>query len=293
MAAELAATLTDDTPCPVCGSCTHPAPAAPQDGQPTRQDEQDAEALHEQAKTTQEAAAAVLHGLREQAATATGEAGDTPLTDLQTQHTTLTAELTDALNRAGDQGTVQEELLTLDSEHTAQTQQHSTATAGLSARNAHYDTLTQQLTELTAKLTAARGTHPTVAAHADDLTRTAEREAAAREAQRPVCADCGRKFSDDRWATVDRRDWGQSRESHPHLCEDCQSRAVAAQQTNMLLDDLDVAIYTSVLGRRYMVHLLPVVLRALDDKKLGGRTPDLRGPRRRRTAPPRWCLWRP
>ncbi|MCX4596965.1 hypothetical protein OG819_47255 [Streptomyces sp. NBC_01549] len=45
-----------------------------------------------------------------------------------------------------------------------------------------------------------------------------------------MCADCGRKFTDDRWAAVDRRDWGQSRESHPHLCEDRQSRAVAAQQ---------------------------------------------------------------
>ncbi|MCF4136547.1 SMC family ATPase [Streptomyces sp. Tue 6430] len=188
MAAELATTLTDGTPCPVCGSCTHPAPAAPQDGQPTRQDEQDAEALHEQAKATQKAAAAVLHGLREQAATATGEAGDTPLTDLQTQHTTLTTELTDALDRAADQGTVQEELLTLDSEHTAQTQHHSTATAGLSARNAHYDTLTQQLTELTAKLTAARGTHPTVAAHADDLTRTAGRLKETAEASRNLAA---------------------------------------------------------------------------------------------------------
>ncbi|WP_406730017.1 AAA family ATPase [Streptomyces sp. NBC_01794] len=188
MAAELAATLTDNTPCPVCGSCTHPAPAAPQDGQPTRQDEQDAEALHEQAKATQEAAAAVLHGLREQAATATGEAGDTPLTDLQTQHTTLTAELTEAMDRAGDQGTVQEELLTLDSEHTAQTQQHSTATVGLSARNAHYDTLTQQLTELTAKLTAARGTHPTVAAHAGELTRTADRLKETAEVSRSLAA---------------------------------------------------------------------------------------------------------
>ncbi|MEU6775947.1 PIN domain-containing protein [Streptomyces sp. NPDC046759] len=46
--------------------------------------------------------------------------------------------------------------------------------------------------------------------------------------------------------------------------------------TNMLLDDPDVAIYTSVLGKRYMVHLFPVVLRELDDKKLAGRTPDLR-----------------
>ncbi|MGW1267428.1 AAA family ATPase [Streptomyces sp. NPDC002491] len=188
MAAELAATLTDNTPCPVCGSCTHPAPAAPQDGQPTRQDEQDAEARHEQAKTAQEAAAAVLHGLREQAATATGEAGDTPLTDLESQHTALTAELTGALDRAADQGAVQEELLTLDGEHAAQTQQHSTATAGLSARNAHYDTLTQQLTELTAKLTAARGTHPTVAAHADDLTHTADHLKQAAEASRSLAA---------------------------------------------------------------------------------------------------------
>jgi DNA repair protein SbcC/Rad50 len=186
MAAELAATLTDATPCPVCGSCTHPAPAAPQDGQPTRQDEQNAEALHEKAKATQETAAAVLHELREQAATATGEAGDTPLTDLQTQHTTLTTEMTDAQNRAADQDTSQEELRTLDREHTARTQQHSTATAGLSARNAHLGHLTQQLTELTAKLTAARGTHPTVAAHADERTRSADRLKETAEAARSL-----------------------------------------------------------------------------------------------------------
>ncbi|MGW3036441.1 AAA family ATPase [Streptomyces sp. NPDC001178] len=186
MAAELAAALTDGTPCPVCGSCTHPAPAARQDGQPTRQDEEAAEALHEQAKDAQEAAAAALHQLREQAAAATGEAGDIPLADLQAQHTTLTAEADGAMARAADQGIVQEELLALDGEHAAMTEQQNTATAGLSARNADYDTLTQRLTDLTTKLAAARGTHPTVAAHADDLTRTADRLKKAAEASRQL-----------------------------------------------------------------------------------------------------------
>lgn len=49
-----------------------------------------------------------------------------------------------------------------------------------------------------------------------------------------------------------------------------------AVDTNMLLDDPDVAIYTPLLGNRYMVHLLPVVLRELDDHKIAGRNPDIR-----------------
>ncbi|WP_406841888.1 replication-relaxation family protein (plasmid) [Streptomyces sp. AHU1] len=60
--------------------------------------------------------------------------------------------------------------------------------------------------------------------------RRAEREAAEREARRLVCADCGGKFSDDRWEAVGpHRDWS-SHQSHPHLCEDCQDRAIAAEQ---------------------------------------------------------------
>lgn len=49
-----------------------------------------------------------------------------------------------------------------------------------------------------------------------------------------------------------------------------------AVDTNVLLDDPDVAIYTPLLGKRYMVHLLPVVLRELDDHKLAGRNLDVR-----------------
>ncbi|MFE6184651.1 PIN domain-containing protein [Streptomyces sp. NPDC056465] len=46
--------------------------------------------------------------------------------------------------------------------------------------------------------------------------------------------------------------------------------------TNVLLDDPDVAIHAPLLGKRYMVHLMPAVLRELDDRKRAGRNPDIR-----------------
>ncbi|KPI33409.1 hypothetical protein OV450_6606 [Actinobacteria bacterium OV450] len=46
--------------------------------------------------------------------------------------------------------------------------------------------------------------------------------------------------------------------------------------TNVLLDDPDVTIFTSLFGKRYMVHLMPAVLRELDDTKRAGRNPELR-----------------
>jgi len=46
--------------------------------------------------------------------------------------------------------------------------------------------------------------------------------------------------------------------------------------TNVLLDNPDLAQLTPALGGRYLVHLPPVVLRELDDQKRAGRTPELR-----------------
>lgn len=46
--------------------------------------------------------------------------------------------------------------------------------------------------------------------------------------------------------------------------------------TNVLIDDPDLARFTADLGPAYLVHLLPVVLSEIDDLKRSGRTPELR-----------------
>ena len=51
--------------------------------------------------------------------------------------------------------------------------------------------------------------------------------------------------------------------------------------TNTLLDDPDLTIYATTLGRRYMVHVLPVVLGELDELKRAGRIPEIRDAARR------------
>jgi len=46
--------------------------------------------------------------------------------------------------------------------------------------------------------------------------------------------------------------------------------------TNVLIDDPDVAMYVDQLGKRYLVHVLPIVMREIDELKRSGRTPELR-----------------
>ncbi len=46
--------------------------------------------------------------------------------------------------------------------------------------------------------------------------------------------------------------------------------------TNTLIDNPDLAVHAGTLGRRYVAHLLPVVLGELDELKRAGRTQELR-----------------
>ncbi|MER0450073.1 hypothetical protein ABR738_36965 [Streptomyces sp. Edi4] len=52
----------------------------------------------------------------------------------------------------------------------------------------------------------------------------AAKKVAEREARRPVCADCGAKFTDARWEAAQVTDWGTP-DSHPHLCDTCKQKS--------------------------------------------------------------------
>ncbi|WP_446666610.1 PIN domain-containing protein [Flexivirga sp. B27] len=51
--------------------------------------------------------------------------------------------------------------------------------------------------------------------------------------------------------------------------------------TNTILDNPDLSAHVTTVGDRYMAHLLPVVLRELDDLKRSGRNPEIREAARR------------
>ncbi|MER6075366.1 replication-relaxation family protein [Streptomyces sp. NPDC001817] len=66
--------------------------------------------------------------------------------------------------------------------------------------------------------------------HKEQLRRAAAQQRAEREARRPVCADCGTRFTDKRWKALEPAGWDVPRETHPHLCDDCKQRAITAER---------------------------------------------------------------
>ncbi|MGI5485155.1 replication-relaxation family protein [Streptomyces lavendofoliae] len=56
----------------------------------------------------------------------------------------------------------------------------------------------------------------------------AAKQAAEREARRPICTGCGAKFTDERWEAAKATDWGTPKDSHPHLCDSCKQKAGTA-----------------------------------------------------------------
>ncbi|MFB7946063.1 AAA family ATPase [Kitasatospora phosalacinea] len=184
MAAELAAALTSGTPCRVCGSPAHPAPAEPTAGQVTAEDERRARTAQQAAEAELATAARRVAAVTADAAAAGAAAGGRTAAELTSAIVELT-ERQHQLRHAADRwlplGQQLERLERDGSAHREQLRQAGEQSARLTGQ---LGALTAELATLHARLAAARGDAPSVAARAAAVTALATATTAALTATR-------------------------------------------------------------------------------------------------------------
>ncbi|MEH0407414.1 SMC family ATPase [[Kitasatospora] papulosa] len=208
MAGELAAELVDGAPCSVCGSPDHPNRARLLPDQPTRQDEEKARALYEQADTLHTQAGGRRNELATQYAEAAGAAGPTPSDELKAQLKSAKAAHRAACDAAGALPAAQETLTHLRTEHDSRTQQRQQAQDRVTECLARIKTLAQQQSALADTLAAARGTATTLGERITELTRTAKNLSGAIDAAQKAADATSRHHDATTTATTTAHDAG-------------------------------------------------------------------------------------
>lgn len=205
IAAELAAGLVTGEPCAVCGSAEHPVPASPGDGHVDRATEEGALAAQRSAEETRARAQQQLGRVGERHAAAEREArGDdasasSTVAELVALVDRLVDEHAEAHRLAAATNPAREALTTAEREHAERLEQRQEAHSRISARTAAREALDAEQARLEEEIAAARGESPSVAAHAERLTRRVARLADAAEAVRAEQETARRrKEADDR-----------------------------------------------------------------------------------------------
>ncbi|WP_375385044.1 AAA family ATPase [uncultured Microbacterium sp.] len=170
-AGELAETLVDGDPCPVCGACEHPAPTS-RTGEPVTDDDIATAEAHKRAAVAADAAAAdELQRARDAVATATAQAGGLAPAAAAAAVAAAEAELAAAVSALDEHARLAEDRAALEAESTGLESSYADLTTARAQAAAALAGIDRSIAEAEETVRDARGDHESVAARIDAAQR--------------------------------------------------------------------------------------------------------------------------
>ncbi|MGY5310898.1 AAA family ATPase [Nocardia gipuzkoensis] len=188
MAAELAGGLVDGSPCAVCGSAEHPAPARPTDTAVSEAEEEAAVAAERAAEDTRDRALARITGLEREIEALLARGGDTDRVELAAALRAATDRYEDTSELAAGAEGLRIELTRLRDDEARLHDELRACEARRSAVAATIVSAQSRLTELTERLRAAAGADETVDRRRARLADLVAEAAALRDARAEAAA---------------------------------------------------------------------------------------------------------